>query len=152
MSESQATPQAIRERWIGTDNLPSDRVIQTWLDDAETLIVSEVPTIIDNLTNDPDGHWARRVAWVQIQLVMQAMKNPDGVRQKSQTAGVFTEAITYGSETIRDAMVLTPAHRSILTGGGGSHFGLDMTEQPRPHPLANAWVNGPDDFTPTPFQ
>lgn len=151
MDEYQATPQAIRDRWIGTDTLPSDDVIQKWLDDAEVLIVSEVPTIVDKLTDDPDGHWARRVAWVQTQLVMQAMKNPDGVRQKSNTAGVYTEAVTYGTETIRASMVLTPAHRALLMGRTpGKHFGLDMTVTQHAHPLDHAWVNGPDSMAPTP--
>lgn len=143
-----ATPQEIRDRWISNDPLPSDDVLQIWLDDAETLITSEVPSIVDNLTNDPDGTWARRVAWVQVQLVMQAMKNPDGVRQKSQTAGAFTEAITFGSETIMQAMTLTPAHKAILTGGGTRHIGIDMTERTPAHPLEHAWVNGPDGMAP----
>ncbi|MGV3073228.1 hypothetical protein ACEE90_12485 [Corynebacterium phoceense] len=138
-----ATPQDVKDRWVGTDTLPGDNVLEAWLDDAETLIFAEVPGIIDKVTADPDGTWTRRLIYVEAQLVSQVMRNPDGVRQRAQTAGTFTDSVTYGTETIAQAMSLTPAHRSILTGGGNKHVGIDMTPDLPQHPLDYAWVNGP---------
>lgn len=143
-----ATPADVRERWVGTDSLPEDKVLQAWLTDAETLIFAEIPSVIDKVTNDPDGLWQRRIAYVEVQLVSQVMRNPDGVRQRAQTAGTFTDSVTYGTETISQAMTLTPAHRSILAGGGDKHVGIDMTPDQPQHPLLNAWVNGPDEHAP----
>lgn len=138
-----ATPQDVKDRWVGTDTLPGDNVLEAWLDDAETLIFAEVPGIIDKVTADPDGTWTRRLIYVEAQLVSQVMRNPDGVRQRAQTAGTFTDSVTYGTETIAQAMSLTPAHRSILTGGGNKHVGIDMIPDLPQHPLDYAWVNGP---------
>ncbi|OFL77600.1 hypothetical protein [Corynebacterium sp. HMSC077B05] len=138
-----ATPQDVKDRWVGTDTLPGDNVLEAWLDDAETLIFAEIPGIIDKVTADPDGTWTRRLIYVEAQLVSQVMRNPDGVRQRAQTAGTFTDSVTYGTETIAQAMSLTPAHRSILTGGGNKHVGIDMTPDLPQHPLDYAWVNGP---------
>ncbi|MCQ9345864.1 hypothetical protein [Corynebacterium phoceense] len=138
-----ATPQDVKDRWVGIDTLPGDNVLEAWLDDAETLIFAEIPGIIDKVTADPDGTWTRRLIYVEAQLVSQVMRNPDGVRQRAQTAGTFTDSVTYGTETIAQAMSLTPAHRSILTGGGNKHVGIDMTPDLPQHPLDYAWVNGP---------
>ena len=143
-----ATPQDVVDPWMGTDKLPEDRVIQAWLNDAETMIFAEFPHLVDNITDDPDGTWESRIKFVEIQLVSQAMRNPDGVRQRSQTAGTFTDAVTYGTETIMQAMQITPAHRSILSGGGSKHVGIDMIPNPETHPLASSWVNGPTGMAP----
>lgn len=138
-----ATPQDVRDRWVGNDALPDDSVLEAWLEDAETLIFAEVPSVMSRLTEDPEGIWRRRLVYVEAQLVSQVMRNPDGVRQRAQTAGTFTDSVTYGTETIAQAMTLTPAHRSILSGGGNKHVGIDMTPEHSQHPLDTAWVNGP---------
>lgn len=143
-----ATPADVRALWMGSDQLPDDTIIQAWLDEAEQMIFVEIPSVADRLTDDPDGEWARRVTFVEKQLVLNVMRNPDGIRQRSQTAGSYTDSTTYGSETITQVLDLTPAHRAILTGGGKRHVGIDMTETATPHPLDHAWVNGPDWYAP----
>ncbi|WP_313546428.1 hypothetical protein [Corynebacterium sp.] len=148
MTGTHAEPKDIKDRWIGTEALPSDEVLQAWIEDAETIIFAELPHVMDKLTEDPDGVWSRRVRHVSAQLVMQVMRNPDGVRQRAQTAGTFTDSVTYGTETIAQAMTLTPAHRSMLSGGGDKHVGIDMTPPEVVHPLENSWVNGPQGYTP----
>lgn len=142
-AETFASPQNIRDRWLSTEELPSDEIIQHWITDAETLIFSEFPDLRDRLTNDPHGDLHRSVAYVEVQLVSQALKNPDGIRQLSQTSGPFTTATTYGTETISQLMQITPAHRAILAGKAKKNFGIDMTHHPQPHPLTGAWINGP---------
>lgn len=143
-----ATPEDVRARWVGTDPLPADEVIQAWINDAETVIFAEYPEIADRLTMDPDGVWRSRVVYVAAQLTIQALRNPDGVRQSARTSGPFTESVTYGTETISGMMSLTPAHRAMLAGGRPRHVGIDMTAQQAHHPLEGAWVNGPDHLAP----
>ncbi|WP_313007324.1 hypothetical protein [Corynebacterium variabile] len=145
-----ATPADVRDRWLSTTDLPADDVIQLWLDDAEVLIFSEYPKLADQLTDDPDGTWHSRIAYVEVQLVSTALRNPEAVRQASRTAGVFTESTTYGTETLAQSMELTPAHRAMLSGGAKKHTGFDMTAKPQPHghPLDHAWVNGPTGTAP----
>lgn len=144
-----ATVEDIKARWLGTEKLPADHVIQAWLDDAETLIFSEYPDLLARLDADEDGYLRRNVIYVEVQLASQALKNPDGVRQRARTAGTFTDSVTYGTETIQSALTLTPAHRAMLAGTRTRHTGIDMTEHtPTYHPLANAWVNGPTGYAP----
>ena len=144
-----ASPDDVRARWLGTDALPDDAVIQAWITDAETIIFAEYPELAARLTDDPDGSWRARVVYVAVQLTIQALKNPDGVRQSARTSGPFTESVTYGTETISGAMALTPAHRALLSGGRARHVGIDMTAPaPAPQPLQNAWVNGADHLAP----
>lgn len=145
-----AQPRDVRDRWLGTDQLPADEVIQAWLGDAETIIFTEFPALEAKLTDDPDGAWAKRVVFVEVQLATQALRNPDGVRQRSQTAGPLTDAVTYGSETIQASMALTPAHRALLSGSSGRHVGIDMTATPAAPttPLDGAWINGPNGYEP----
>lgn len=145
-----ATPNDVRARWLGTDKLPADAVIQAWLNDAETIVFAEYPALEAKLTDDPTGTWAKRLIFVEVQLATQALRNPDGVRQRSQTAGPLTDAVTYGTETIQASMSLTPAHRALLSGGAGKHTGIDMTAAPAQPttPLDGAWVNGPNGHDP----
>lgn len=144
------TPEDIRSRWLSTDPLPDDTVIKAWIEDAETLIFSEVPSLSDQLTDDPEGAWEKRLIYVTVHLVSGVLKNPEGVRQRSQTAGAFTDSVTFGSETIAQAMRLTPMHRAMLTPSGPKrHSGLDMTAAAQGNsPLTGAVINGPDYLAP----
>ncbi|MDO5535373.1 MAG: hypothetical protein Q4F65_12070 [Propionibacteriaceae bacterium] len=147
--DTWTTPDDVKTRWIGTAALPDDTIIQAWIEDAETLIFAEFPDLADRLTDDPNQQWRKRVTYVAAQLTIQALKNPDGVRQQAQTAGAFTNSVTFGTETISQAMSLTPAHRALLQVGRVRHVGIDMTPPPpAEHPLDGSWVNGPDHLAP----
>lgn len=145
-----AEAEDVKDRWLGTTELPDDDVIEKWLEDAELLITAEYPDIPDRIAQDPTGSLEAKARFVAVQLTIQALRNPDGIRQRAQTAGSFTDSVTYGSETINAAMTLTPAHRALLAPGSESRaFGIDMTEhKTTPHPLERAWVNGPAGFEP----
>lgn len=146
-----ATAEDVKSRWIGSAALPEDTVIDSWLDDARTVIEAEYPDLDDRLSSAQDNVLSRRVVYVQRALVMQALANPDGVRQAATTTGPFSEQITYGTETLSQAMALTAEHRAMLSpGAGGKAFQIDMVPKPAAgqNLLAGAWVNGPDHFAP----
>ena len=144
MEETFTTPADVRARWVSAEPLPDDDIIQAWITDAETLIYAEVPSIVANLTDDPLGQWRKKMVFVTVQVVSQALKNPEGIRQTQQTSGVFSNSVTYGAETIDGVLRLTPAQKAILTGHGKRHVGLDMTVQaPTLSPLDGVVINGP---------
>lgn len=146
-----AVPADVRSRWVGSDPPPADEVIAGWLADAATVIEAAFPTLPARLAVDADGQLHRRVVFVQCQLVMQALKNPDGVRQASTTTGPFSEQLTYGTETLSQAMALTPVHRQMLAENGTQRaYSVDTTPRPASaaHPLLGAWVNGPAGLAP----
>ena len=139
-----ATAGDVRDLWVGSEEPPADDAIMKWLAAAETIIFAEYPQVKNRLADDTDGTWAARIRLVASQMVIKVLKNPNGVRQYSRTAGVFTEATTYGAETIEQELALTPTQRTILQGSTARNFGIDMTPPPPPqHPLLGAWVNGP---------
>ncbi|MCK7661974.1 hypothetical protein [Corynebacterium antarcticum] len=139
-----ATPETIRQRWIATTPLPDDEVIQHYLDDAETLIFDEIPDLRDRLAADDAGALTAKLALVEFQMVSQIFRNPDGIRQRSQSAGSYTDQTTYGVETLAGEMVLTPAHRAMLASGAKRAYGVDMTAAPHlESPLAGVRINGP---------
>lgn len=149
MVDTWATPEDVRSRWIGSSALPADPIIQAWIEDAETLIFAEFPDLEDRLEGEDADKWSRRVIYVAVQLTIQALKNPDGVRQQAQTAGTFTSSVTFGTETISQAMTLSAAHRALLQAGTARHVGIDMTvPAAESHPLGGVWVNGPDGLAP----
>lgn len=146
-----ASAADVKSRWIGSTALPEDVIIESWLDDARTVIEAEYPDLDDRLAEATDNVLSRRVVYVQRSLVMSALANPDGVRQAATTTGPFSEQITYGTETLSQAMALTAEHRAMLSpGAGGKAFQIDMVPKRAPgqHPLAGAWVNGPDRLAP----
>lgn len=141
----------VKSRWIGSAALPADSIIDSWLDDARTVIEAEYPDLDDRLASAQDEVLSRRVVYVQRALVMSALANPDGVRQAATTTGPFSEQITYGTETLSQAMALTAEHRAMLSpGAGGKAFQIDMVPKPAAgqNPLAGAWVNGPNHLAP----
>lgn len=144
---THALPEDVRSLWIGSGTLPSNDVIQAWLNKAETLIFSEIDGLEDRLEQDVTGDVAKKIKFVSEQMVIRVFRNPDGARQRSRTAGAFTDAVTFGTETIRQALVIEPEERALLSGRPSKParaVGIDMIEQPKPtSPLLGAWVNGP---------
>lgn len=142
-----STPADVRALWLGSNPLPKDEIIDAWLEKAEILIASEVEDFDTRLDDDTDGAFTQKVIFVAVQAVMRIFRNPDGVRQKSNTAGSFSEQITWGTETIRQPLVIEPEELAMLTGRETSHYratGVDMiAEQPTTPDLYHAWVNGP---------
>lgn len=147
-----ALPADIRALWIGSGTLPEDEVIQAWLDKAEMLIFSEIDDLDALLEQDATGAVADKIKFVSEQMVIRVLRNPDGARQRSRTAGVFTDAVTFGTETIRQALVIEPEERALLAGRSSQPsraVGIDMIEQAPPtSPLMGAWVNGPTGTAP----
>lgn len=147
-----ATPADVRGLWIGSGTLPEDNVIQAWIDKAEMLIFSEIIDLEQRLEEDTTGQVEQQLQFVATQMVIRVLRNPDGARQRSRTAGVFTDSVTYGTETIRQPLVIEPEERAMLAGRTSQPkraFGVDMTEtRPPTSPLAGAWINGPTGTAP----
>lgn len=122
-----ATVDDVKDRWTAADPLPGDEKLQALLDDAELVCVAAVPALMEKVAQDSTGQLEKNVIYVECQLVMQVLVNPKGIRQVSNTSGPFSQAITYGSETIRAGMVLSSQQLQLLGAGKGRMFTIDMT-------------------------
>lgn len=122
-----ATVDDVKDRWTAADPLPGDEKLQALLDDAELVCVAAVPALMEKVAQDSTGQLEKNVIYVECQLVMQVLVNPKGIRQVSNTSGPFSQAITYGSETIRAGVVLSSQQLQLLGAGKGRMFTIDMT-------------------------
>lgn len=122
-----ATVDDVKDRWTAADPLPGDEKLQALLDDAELVCVAAVPALMEKVAQDSTGQLEKNVIYVECQLVMQVLVNPKGIRQVSNTSGPFSQAITYGAETIRAGMVLSSQQLQLLGAGKGRMFTIDIT-------------------------
>lgn len=152
MEQTWTTPEDVKDRWLSSEEIPPDKLINMWIGDAEIYVMSEIDGLHEQLTDDPDGIWRKRFVAVISQLVTSILTNPDRIRQRSTTAGVFATSETLGTESLTSELQLSSIQRALLTPKGKKkHFGLDMTptRATDSHPLATSWVNGPDNLAPT---
>lgn len=145
-----ATPDDVKSRWIGSTPPGSDTLIQTYLDDAEVLILAEFPDLPERVAATPTLQ--ARVRLVEVRMVTRALKNPDSIRQVGSTTGPFNEQYTYGAETL-GGLTLDEDDRSLLSGAvattGQRAFTIDMSPRTADQsPFQRALVNGPDYLLP----
>lgn len=97
------------------------------LADASAIIRAEVPGIAGRLIADPptiDEELLRVVTCAMVKRAMLASVTGDGVSQQSQTAGPFSQQVTYTNPM--GNLYLTKAERKLLSGGSQQAFTVDM--------------------------
>lgn len=139
--------------WHGSDAPPADEIITAWIAHTERTIRGLYPALDRALAagGDAASDAAWRIQTVTCQVVLRLIRNPDGVRQYTQTDGEFSDSLTYASETLAQAVQLTSTERQILAGvvSTARAFGIDMIpSQAAPDPLAGVVVNSADPPTP----
>lgn len=86
---------AVQDRWIGEEIPATFEQIETLIDDAEDLIKSALPDITSKIESTIP---LSRVNRVVARMVIRYLRNPDGVRSRSHTAGAFSENVMYGGD------------------------------------------------------
>lgn len=119
-----ATAADVKARWIGSDSLPSDAQIETFLDDAEDTILREFPDVPDRITGGTLP--ASRVRKVAARMVIRFLRNPEGAVSVAQTTGPFSESVTRSSEAPGE-VALTDEDRADLrpAATGRRAFSID---------------------------
>lgn len=133
-----ATVSDVKERWASRESLPPDSTIDTLLTDAELVCLNALPDLLERIASDSSGHLERNLVYVECQLVLQVLTNPNGIRQMSQSSGPFSHSVTFGVETLHSGMVLTAQQLQLLGGGSRKAFSIDMTPPPRDASLGNS--------------
>ena len=118
---SWVSVEDVRARWLGAPS--EDATLQTWIDDAETIIRVEFPWIEEWVTYDPEEALAvLRV--VVSRMVIRAKSHAFGVRQ--ETVGDTSVAYSDNAE-----LGLSDADRALLEGfGPQTAFTIDQMPAP----------------------
>lgn len=134
-----ATANDVLERWIGDDKPTDHELVQRWVDDAETLILSEFPDIQDRI--DAGDLPVERVRFVVARMVTRAFRNPNGLRQVNEQAGPFGLSGTFAGSTPGDVM-LTPEERALLRAPTKARRPRAFTVDPTPPAVESTpwWV------------
>lgn len=121
-----ATPQDVRDRWLGPGSLSaSDEQLKVLIADAEDTILRAFPDIQDRI--DIGELPQPRLVKVVCRVVIRHLQNPEGIRATQQGAGPFQVSRTYGGDepgsmylSAQDLAELAPVTR-------GRAFTIDTT-------------------------
>lgn len=111
-----ATVEDVRDRWLDGELPYSDAQVQSLVDDAEDIILSEFPNLERSIAEGTVS--AGRVIRVVSRMVVRVLKNPEGVRQRQETRGSFTGSVTYGGDNPGE-LFLSDDDRRELGGRAG---------------------------------
>lgn len=138
-----ATPQDVRDRWLGGTLDATDEQLTTLIGDAEDTILGEFPDLPDRIDADPSVDGAiplLRVKKVVARVVMRHVRNPSGERSRMEVSGPFTQNVMFGGDA-PGSLYLTDEDRAELAGNrasGGGAFTIDQTPTPS---TAQHWLD-----------
>lgn len=142
-----ASADDVLDRWLG-GNPPTEDVIDTYISDAETIINFEFPDLAAAV--EADEFPAAQVVFVVCQMVTRALRNPDNIRQRTESVDSYSESVSYAGQH-PGGLWLTDQERALLSVGpplNQSAFAIDTvstgTESPVLAWLGTAWPY--DDF------
>ena len=139
------TPQDVKDRWLLGDFPVLDQQLAVLIGDAEDTVGSEFADIDARILAGTLP--VARVQKVVARMVIRHIRNPEGIRQVSETTGPFTGSRTYGGAE-PGAMYLTDEDRAELSGvkTGQRAFTIDTIPSASPYsplfvpPVVDGWL------------
>lgn len=123
---SWATPQDVRDRWLGPGSIPvSDEQLETLIGDAEDTILRVFPDIQQRIDNNDLP--LDRVVKVVCRMVIRHIRNPEGIRSTQEGAGPFQKSRTFGGDEPGSMYLTTQDFDELAPGGRGRAFTIDTT-------------------------
>lgn len=118
-------PSDVESRWLGP--LPASvdvGYIETAIEDVEDQLIVMVPDLVDEFGGLVPLDRVRRVV---ARVIVRHLKNPEGVRVRSEATGPATASITFSGDD-PGALIVLPADIEILRAGAGGRraFGVSM--------------------------
>ena len=120
-----ATVDDVKTRYIGGDLPASDAEIQVLVDDAEDIVLREIPDIVDLVASGeiPEARVRRVVA----KMVIRVLRNPDGYRSTNLTSGPFSQGYTWAGDNPGELTLTDEDKDELRPGIGGQRaFTVDM--------------------------
>lgn len=134
---SWATPQDVKDRWVGNDQPTDDALIQALIDDTEAVILSEFPRIQERI--DDEELPIQIVILVISRVVTRLLRNPESLSYLQQVTGPFSQARNYvGAST---DIWLSENELSLLSPSiKGKAYSIDIGPD-KVSPSSWPWVN-----------
>lgn len=108
-----ATVPDVQARWLSGDLPATTAQVQTLIDDAEDVVLTEYPSTPDRIA---DGTLRQAtVVRVVARMVLRVLKNPEGLRTVQESTGTFTGSHTYAGDKPGE-VYLTDDDRRDLEG------------------------------------
>lgn len=128
--------------WIG-DDAPSDTVkVENWIDKAERLLRSRVPSLQERLAVVPavEPDLLGNVKDIVTEMVHEVFRNPERIRQRQEGTGPFTGSVTYGGDKPGSLRVTDEQLALIsLPGSNRGAFTVDTIPVTSPYSPNYVW-------------
>lgn len=135
-------PSDVRDRWIG--ELPQgveDQYVATAIEDVEDQLIVMAPELVDQFGGPIP---LARVKRVVANVIVRHLRNPEGVRVRSEATGPATASVTFSGDD-PGALMVTADDIEFLRGrrGGDKAYGISMI----PPGADKPWRLPPDPWT-----
>lgn len=143
------TYQDIVNRWNGqgdTLSFPIAQVVaETYIEDAEALILKEFPNLQERVTNGELNPVL--IKQVVARMINSYITNGNGLSQHSKTVGPYTDSKSYSTKTSRAYLEMTEQDREVLSPPDsssdiGSIMTIDSYDAYCGHRSASDWNDG----------
>lgn len=122
-------------RWVGSPAPDDLELVQTVVEDAETVLVTLFPDLPARVPSEVS---VPVVVQVVAQMAIRHLRNPDAVRQTTETEGPFSRNRTFAGD-IPGSLWPSDEERQLLGYGKPSRRAFTF----RPAPVTGAWLGGP---------
>lgn len=141
------TAAEVTAAWIGGDAPSDSALVAVWVEKAERLLRSKVPSLTARVLADPvvEPDLLGNVKDVVTEMVQEVFRNPERIRTRQESSGPFNGSVTYGGDqpgslrvTAEQIATLSPAG---LTGGAFTVDTIPTTSPYSPHfvPPVGGW-------------
>jgi len=127
-----ATFADVVDRWVGPGAPTNQSQVETLIDDAEQVILSEFPGIQDRI--DSGALPEERVTMVVVQIVTRFLRNPEGLSSVQQTTGPFSQSRSFVDRS--SGLTLTESEIKLLSPTRGKAFEIDLGSNAVSPPLS----------------
>lgn len=91
-------PSDVTDRWVGPDAPDNEQLLDTLIVDVERDLVRRAPDLQDRLADPDDTLEAADVVKVVARIIIRHLRNPDGTRQVTETAGPYAQNRTFAGD------------------------------------------------------
>jgi hypothetical protein len=131
-----ATFADVVDRWVGPGAPTNTSQVETLIDDAQQVILSEFPGIQDRI--DSGALPQERVTLVVVQIVTRFLRNPEGLSSVQQTTGPFSQSRSFADRA--SGLALTDSEIKLLSPTRGKAFEIDLGWRAE-SPVDSSWVD-----------
>lgn len=130
-------PADVTGAWIGEGAPSDDAKLQTWIGKAEREVRRQVPDIEARIASEgalspPSTDLLDAMKDVVVAMVTRIFRNPEGVRQRTDTTGPFGGSIMYGGDTPGVLSMTDDELNSLRALKDGGAFSVDMIPSTSP--------------------